>query len=151
MYCLWRKVGISFLSVSLMINRRSLLQRAGISILRKLLCWRSMRFIESWLVPRVGVVAILIGMLQPLSALDPERRIFHYGHAVWTVQNGGPRGGVFAVTQTTDGWLWIGTEFGLFRFDGIRFSPWQAPVGERPSSQFVTALASSRAGGLWVG
>lgn len=113
-----------------------------------------MRFIDCRLVPcarLVGVVAIWIGLLRPLSALDPTRRILHYGHAVWTVQNGGPRGGVFAITQTTDGWLWIGTEFGLFRFDGVRFSPWHAPAGEQLSSQIVTALASSHGGGLWVG
>src|SRR5262249_1476826 len=62
-------------------------------------------------------------------ALDPQRRITQYGHRAWRAEDGFV-GRPIAVTQTTDGYVWIGTTDGLIRFDGVRFSPWSPPPGE---------------------
>jgi ligand-binding sensor domain-containing protein/signal transduction histidine kinase len=69
----------------------------------------------------------------------------------WTAIDGLPNNTVTAVTQTTDGYLWLGTRRGLARFDGVRlvvFDRWTHPDW---TSDTVTALAASGDGGLWVG
>ena len=86
-----------------------------------------------------------------LHALEPSHAISQYGHTAWTRQNGGLQAGVFALTQTPDGDLWVGTEFGLFHFDGVRFLPWQPPPGQHLSSEYIFALAASPDGSLWIG
>jgi signal transduction histidine kinase/ligand-binding sensor domain-containing protein len=55
------------------------------------------------------------------------------------------------MAQTPDGYLWLGTEFGLLRFDGVRTVPWQPPPGEKLRSEDVSALLASRDGSLWIG
>ncbi len=80
----------------------------------------------------------------------------------WTVQDGRLPGAVNVVTQTMDGRLWVGTEFGLFWFDGVKLSRWEPPPEKQMPSQVITALApvsdsgflrqlENRAGNLWVG
>ncbi len=83
-------------------------------------------------------------------ALNPGYAVSQYGHAAWTQAGGHLPGSVLALAQTNDGALWVGTEFGLFRFDGITFVPWNPPMRESPS-QSVTALAPAADGGLWIG
>jgi len=85
------------------------------------------------------------------NALEPSNHISQYGHAAWTRQAGQIPGAVFALTQTSDGNLWVGTEFGLLRFDGTRFLAWQPPAGEQFASTYITALAAARDGSLWIG
>ena len=54
------------------------------------------------------------------------------------------------MTQTPDGYLWLGSQFGLFRFDGVRFIPWKPPAGQSlPSSPY--SLIVTRDGALWIG
>lgn len=55
------------------------------------------------------------------------------------------------VTQTTDGFLWIGTNLGLQRFDGIRFTTWSPAMGERLPDPRIFSLTGSRDGSLWIG
>jgi len=50
-------------------------------------------------------------------AVDPSRHISQYAHTTWRIQDGVFSGAPHAITQTTDGYLWIGTEAGLLRFD----------------------------------
>jgi len=68
-------------------------------------------------------------------AVDPGRYISQYGHTAWRIQDGFLGGAANAIAQTTDGYLWIGTQAGLLRFDGIRFVPWTPPdwLGENDS------------------
>jgi len=55
------------------------------------------------------------------------------------------------MAQTTDGYLWIGTQAGLMHFDGVRFVSWQPPQGiELPSSR-INSLLGARDGSLWIG
>ena len=53
--------------------------------------------------------------------MDPDRAMSQYVHDRWGTEQGFPRGPVYAITQTPDGYLWIGTEAGLVRFDGWNF------------------------------
>lgn len=68
-------------------------------------------------------------------AVDPSRRIAQYGHTFSRIQDGTFGGEPMAISQTTDGYLWIATLAGLVRFDGVRFVSWIPPDGKRlPSS-----------------
>jgi ligand-binding sensor domain-containing protein len=84
-------------------------------------------------------------------AVDPGKKISQYGHTAWRLQDGYFTGAIFAITQTTDGYLWIGTQNGLWRFDGVRFVPWVPPAGKHLLSSAITALHGARDGSLWIG
>jgi len=84
-------------------------------------------------------------------AVDPSRHISQYGHTAWRIQDGVLGGAALAVTQTTDGYLWIGTRAGLVRFDGVRFVPWASPDGTQLPSSEVAFLLGARDGSLWIG
>ena len=83
-------------------------------------------------------------------ALNPSLDISQYGHNAWTVRDGFSLGNIYAIAQTPDGYLWLGGEFGLFRFDGVRSIPWQPPAGQHlPDKPF--SLLVTRDGTLWIG
>jgi signal transduction histidine kinase/ligand-binding sensor domain-containing protein len=86
----------------------------------------------------------------PVLALDPSMEVSQYAHTAWTVRNEFSVGTIFAMAQTPDGYLWLGSEFGLFRFDGVRFIEWQPPAGQSiPSKPY--SLLVTRNGTLWIG
>jgi ligand-binding sensor domain-containing protein len=84
-------------------------------------------------------------------AVDPTRHISQYAHTAWRIQDGVFSGTPNAISQTTDGYLWIGTQAGLVRFDGVRFVPWIPPDGKHLPSSNVTSLLGARDGSLWIG
>jgi signal transduction histidine kinase/ligand-binding sensor domain-containing protein len=67
------------------------------------------------------------------------------------VQDGYFAGAPNAITQTSDGYLWIGTQGGLVRFDGVRFVPWTPPAGKQLQAATVISLLGARDGSLWIG
>jgi ligand-binding sensor domain-containing protein len=88
---------------------------------------------------------------QKLTALEADRRISQYAHTAWRTQDGFFSGYPNSIAQTSDGYLWIGTQAGLMRFDGVRFvSRMSAGQSELPSSRVVSLLADPD-GSLWVG
>jgi signal transduction histidine kinase/ligand-binding sensor domain-containing protein len=58
---------------------------------------------------------------------------------------------VWAIVQTPDGYIWLGTEFGLLRFDGVRAVPWQPPADQALPSTDILSLLVARNGTLWMG
>ena len=86
----------------------------------------------------------------PAYAIDPNRTISQYLRERWFADRGFNDGVVTALTQTRDGYLWIGTDKGLIRFDGSSFrviqraSPNTFPIGP------VQALMTDPQGALWV-
>jgi ligand-binding sensor domain-containing protein len=87
----------------------------------------------------------------PLFALNPALDINQYAHTAWTVRGGFFKGAIETIAQTPDGYLWLGTEFGLLRFDGIRSVPGLPPTsGHLPSSN-IAKLIVTRDGRLWIG
>jgi len=97
------------------------------------------------------VLANLLLVAAPCAlALDPNRRISQYGHTVWRIQDGAISPPT-SIAQTTDGFFWITTAQGLMRFDGVRFMPWQPPLGQNLPSTHFSALLGSRDGSLWIG
>ncbi len=83
-------------------------------------------------------------------ALDPDKSVTQYVLESWLTKNGLPQNSVSAICQTPDGYLWIGTQEGLVRFDGVRFT-----VFDRSNSPMknntVLSMALAKGGGLWIG
>jgi signal transduction histidine kinase/ligand-binding sensor domain-containing protein len=96
-------------------------------------------------------LGILLACCRWACALDPSLDISQYAHTVWKVRDGFSKGFISSIAQTPDGYLWLGTEFGLLRFDGVRNIPWQAPAGEHLPGSEILSLLAARDGSLWIG
>jgi signal transduction histidine kinase/ligand-binding sensor domain-containing protein len=99
----------------------------------------------------VRIIVALVVLVSTLLAsdlalaLDPTRNLKQLQHTAWTIEGGMP-GGVRAITQTPDGYLWLGAINGLYRFDGVRAERFAL----QPSGM-IFALAATRGGDLWIG
>jgi ligand-binding sensor domain-containing protein len=92
-----------------------------------------------------------LGATSVSAAVEPDLHVSQYGHTAWRIQDGFLKGAAWAVTQTADGYLWIATEAGLVRFDGVRFVPFAPPPGQQLLSSSITSLLAARDGSLWIG
>lgn len=100
-------------------------------------------------------LALFLASLQLASssfafAVELSPDLNQYAHTAWRARDGFFKGVVSSIAQTPDGYLWIGTEFGLYRFDGVRAIPWQAPLGEQLPSNYIRNLLVARDGTLWI-
>jgi ligand-binding sensor domain-containing protein len=98
--------------------------------------------------------AMLAGMLMAGTcafALSPALDVSQYAHTAWKIRDGFAKGSVLSIAQTPDGYLWVGTAFGLYRFDGVRIVPWQPPPDQHLPSTTITRLVAARDGTLWIG
>ena len=87
---------------------------------------------------------------QELYALNPQKSITEYGITSWSESNGLPSIKINAVLQTHDGYLWLGTDSGLTRFDGIRFDTYSMS-NSRIGANSVASLWEDAPGVLWIG
>ena len=83
--------------------------------------------------------------------LASTTRLSQLAHTAWRVQDGAFTGTPSAIAQTMDGYLWIGTNSGLTRFDGVRFVPWVPPSAAGTTTLNVVTLLGSKDGSLWIG
>jgi signal transduction histidine kinase/ligand-binding sensor domain-containing protein len=102
---------------------------------------------------RIAIVFALLIVLvsrEDGQALDPSKQLSQFGHRSWTQQQGLPQDAVRAIAQAPDGALWVGTDEGLARFDGVEFTVYRQSDTGQPIST-VTALLAARDGSIWVG
>ncbi len=83
-------------------------------------------------------------------AATRHRTLFQLQHTSWTAREGAP-GSIDSLAQTADGYLWLGTSSGLFRFDGVHFDRYKLPSGEKLNSDDIYSLMATSDGGLWIG
>ena len=103
-------------------------------------------------IPAAVVLSVLAAFSPCAFALNPALDIFQYTHKAWTVREGFFKGSwITAIAQTPDGYLWLGTELGIVRFDGVRFVQWEPPSGEHLPSNQIRKLLVSRDGRVWIG
>lgn len=101
---------------------------------------------------RVGFLLLALSWVGPLSfALDPAKKITQYGHEVWQREQGLIQNSVRAIAQSPDGYLWLGTDEGLARFDGVSFRVFDRGNTPGIGNNSITALLVDRQGGLWIG
>ena len=98
----------------------------------------------------LGTVYVLLWCPHAL-ALDPSLDVSQYAHTAWTYRDGFLQGAVDAITQAPDGYLWLATQSGVVRFDGVRAVPLAPPAGQQLPSTSVGALLTARDGTLWIG
>ncbi len=95
--------------------------------------------------------AITIVSACALLALDPAKAVTQYMHKAWTTNDGLPLNSVQSIAQTRDGYLWLGTQEGLVRFDGVRFTTFDKGNTPEITNSNITALYEDRQSNLWIG
>jgi len=101
--------------------------------------------------PTLALAGLLLAFGPAALALDPALDASQYAHTAWRIRDGFTQGPIYCLAQTADGYLWLGTGFGLVRFDGVRAVPWQPPSGQALPSNYVHSLLGARDGTLWIG
>src|SRR3974377_1376518 len=96
------------------------------------------------------VLGAFLACCRPSPALNPSLDINQYAHKSWTIREGFFKGVISSMAQTPDGYLWLGTEFGLLRFDGVRPVDWTPPGSEGLPSSRIQGLFTTRDGTLWI-
>jgi signal transduction histidine kinase/CheY-like chemotaxis protein/streptogramin lyase len=103
---------------------------------------------------RAAAAAAAFSLLLAFSqafALDPDMLLTQYVRDAWQIENGLPQNAVGSIARTPDGYLWLGTQEGLVRFDGVRFVVFDRENAPALRSKFITALLADSRGRLWIG
>ncbi len=94
---------------------------------------------------------ILVGLCAsvPMFGIDRDLRLDQLYHTAWTAKDGAP-GGIVAMAQTADGYLWLGAPSGLYRFDGLQFELYRPASGPSLPKTSIGVLMATPDGGLWI-
>ncbi len=104
---------------------------------------------RAWISGMVGVLLLVTGNCA--LALDPTLQPSQYVLDTWQTPEGLPQNSAKALARTPDGYLWIGTEEGLARFDGVRFTVFDHSNEPAIPSKNIRVLLVDHAGRLWIG
>src|SRR5271168_801692 len=96
------------------------------------------------------MLSFIAGTVRTAHAIDPLRTMSQYVRDRWNANNGFPKGPIYSIAQTRDGYLWIGAENGLVRFDGTSFRLMQSSGPNIPAVSHVLGLLADNDGSLWV-
>ncbi|WP_152524779.1 sensor histidine kinase [Novosphingobium lindaniclasticum] len=96
------------------------------------------------------VFALGAALFAVLASSAAAQDVPGYGHRHWSLADGAPPD-IRAIARTPDGFLWLGSGDGLYRFDGLRFERVDPEDFDNFRSRQVTALAAAKDGSLWVG
>ncbi|WP_425616941.1 two-component regulator propeller domain-containing protein [Anatilimnocola sp. NA78] len=92
--------------------------------------------------------ALLLCLPCAARALDPQRPLTQALLRIWQANQGLPRASIFSLHQTRNGYLWLGTQAGLYRFDGARFVPIEG--SGRVANHWIQDLCEDDTGTLWI-
>src|ERR1700756_675337 len=100
---------------------------------------------------RLASCLIWVALLpNALHALDPSKHVTQYIHTSWRTQDGSLPAGMYSITQTADGFLWLLSNRGeIYRFDGVQFRRWRMPA-DGESIGRVRNIVGDQAGGFWA-
>jgi len=103
----------------------------------------------------IGAVASLALLLTlvalPALGLDRDRELTSYGRQTWQTESGLPQNTIHAILQTHDGYIWLATEGGLVRFDGLKFLVYDSQNTPSLRSNNIRSLLEDREHALWIG
>ncbi len=97
-----------------------------------------------------AALALAVAATPATASLDPNKTISQFSLTTWQTANGLPQNAVTSVKQTPDGYLWLGTQEGLVRFDGVHFEVFDRRNTKAFPGNDVRALTVSRDGSLWI-
>ena len=100
---------------------------------------------------RCTVAVLLLSCATAGFALEPTTSLANLGRQAWAMENGLPQNTVQALAQTPDGFLWLGTEAGMVRFDGVEFQTYDRNSNPALPGNDVRCLLTARDGALWIG
>lgn len=112
--------------------------------------WRTSQAVPSRALSALLGAGCLLFAMNAVAAGEQLLKSEQYAHQWWTIRDGAPSG-VCALAQAPDGYLWLGTGAGLYRFDGVQFTRYQPDPGQRLTSDDITALMFASDGSLWMG
>jgi signal transduction histidine kinase/streptogramin lyase len=95
--------------------------------------------------------ALLLAIEPAGLALEPDTPMASYGRQSWGMENGLPQNTVQALAQTPDGFIWLGTEVGLVRFDANTFQVFDKNTQPALPGNDVRCLLATKDGALWIG
>src|SRR5215469_13765340 len=95
--------------------------------------------------------ALFLIAASTLAASGSTNPIARYTVRIWQSDDGLPHNSVWAVTQGAHGYLWVGTQQGLVRFDGLRFVSLDESAPMELRRGWITALCVTEDGSLWIG
>ena len=96
----------------------------------------------------LATLVTLIGSIAPAQTVGPT--LAQYEHTAWSLRDGAPAG-IGDIAQTADGFLWLATSTGLFRFDGVRFERFDGIGDQSLQSPNVSTLFLAPGDSLWIG
>ena len=101
----------------------------------------------------LSLLTALVGFVlaMPVFAVDPEKAFHHYVRSTWSIQAGLPQISVQAIAQDPKGYIWVGTQSGLARFDGVRFTTYNPETEPALPGSWIRSLLTDRKGRLWIG
>ena len=96
---------------------------------------------------------IALALLCPAEALalDPAKALTQFTHSAWLMEDGLPQNSIKSIAQTADGYLWLATQAGLVRFDGVRFTVFTTANAPALTNSNVMTLLAAQDGSLWIG
>jgi ligand-binding sensor domain-containing protein/signal transduction histidine kinase/DNA-binding response OmpR family regulator len=107
--------------------------------------------LSNWFPIRGFLAFILLIVCGSATALDPSRQPSQYVLDNWQVAEGLPQASALAIARTPDGYLWVGSQEGLARFDGVRFTVFDTNNEPALSDNYISALLVDRTARLWIG
>ena len=94
--------------------------------------------------------AICLIAVWPLCALDSSKTLTQYAHRIWGQEEGLLQPTIYSILQSHDGFLWLGTQDSLIRFDGIHFREFEGAASAGLQRTLIRSLAEDADGNLWV-
>jgi ligand-binding sensor domain-containing protein/signal transduction histidine kinase len=134
----WRQAVKHAFALSHAVGLRRLRPRAGKSHLKMMLCLAC-------------AAAVLLICVPAGLAVEHSTPLANLGRQIWAMESGLPQNTVQALVQTRDGFVWLGTEAGLVRFDGVGFQVFDRSSNPALPGNDVCCLLEARDGALWVG
>ncbi len=100
--------------------------------------------------PLTALLLLALGAARPVAALDPDKAFHHYVSNTWSIEEGLPQISAMAITQDRQGYVWVGTQAGLARFDGIRFSTYNPENTPGLRGIWIHDLHVDKQDRLWI-
>jgi len=97
------------------------------------------------------LLSALAAVFAPAYGLDPSHALTQYVHRIWQVPQGLPQAAIYSIWQTRDGYVWLGTQTGLVRFDGVRFTTFDSTSEPELKNAWIGNLLEDRQQNLWIG